>query len=263
MIDELARVAEQAGAEIMAVRAAMVSGDVRTKGDGSPVTEADERAEAVILEALAQLSPDVPVVAEEAVAAGHMPDTGASFWLVDPLDGTREFVDGNSDFTVNIALIEDGKPVLGIVHVPATGVTYAGSRDGAKVRHHAEGGWQPIQVASADGHGLRVIASRSHLSPETREFIERFDVAEMVSAGSSLKFCKLAAGEADLYPRLSRTMEWDTAAADAVLRAAGGRVMTLDGQPLLYGKRNQADDSDFANPWFVATGTFDPFGDKE
>jgi 3'(2'), 5'-bisphosphate nucleotidase len=262
MIEELIPAAIAAGAEIMAVHATLCDESVRQKGDGSPVTLADERAETVILAALSRITPDIPVVAEEAAAAGDIPDIGARFWLVDPLDGTREFVGGQSDFTVNIGLIEHGIPTIGIVYAPATGALYVGDATGARmasVTQGAIGSWRSISVAVPDEKALRVLASRSHLTPETKAFIDQFSVAELVSAGSSLKFCKLAAGEADLYPRMGRTMEWDTAAADAVLRAAGGRVLTLDGQPLIYGKRGQADDSDFANPWFVATGPFDPF----
>jgi 3'(2'), 5'-bisphosphate nucleotidase len=260
MIDQLIQAALAAGAEIMAVHAAMVSDDVRSKSDGSPVTQADERAEVIILSALADLTPDIPVVAEEQASAGNIPDTPARFWLVDPLDGTREFVNGSLDFTVNIALIDSGVPVIGVVFVPGTGALYVGDGNGARMTDVPDGDWRPIHVAQPDIEALRFFASRSHLSAETRDFIGQFAVSEMISAGSSLKFCKLAAGEADLYPRLSRTMEWDTAAGDAILRAAGGRVLTMDGQPLTYGKRNQASDTDFANPWFVATGPFDPFG---
>ncbi len=238
----------------MAIYEAVDPAAPRTKGDGSPVTVADEQAEKLILEGLARIAPDIPVVAEESVAAGRFPPASDRFFLVDPLDGTKEFLDRNGDFTVNIALIEQGRPILGIVHLPATGVTFAGevgkgaSRDGTA-----------IHVGTPDGP-LKVLASRSHMSDETKVWLEQFDVGELVSAGSSLKFCRVAEGAADLYPRLGRTMEWDTAAADAVLRAAGGRVCTLDGADLVYGKRDQADDSDFANPWFVATGGFDPFG---
>ena len=266
MMDQLIQSARAAGAEIMAVHAAMAvhgadSGhDVRHKSDGSPVTQADDRAEAAILAALAQIAPDIPVVAEEQASAGHIPETPARFWLVDPLDGTREFVNGSLDFTVNIALIEGGVPVMGVVFVPGTGALYVGDANGARMTDVPDGDWRPIRVAKPNAAALRVFASRSHMSAETRDFIDQFKVAEMISAGSSLKFCKLAAGEADLYPRLSRTMEWDTAAGDAILRAAGGRVLTMDGHLLTYGKRNQASDSDFANPWFVATGSFDPFG---
>jgi 3'(2'), 5'-bisphosphate nucleotidase len=251
-----------AGVAIMEVHATLTASDTRAKGDGSPVTQADERAEAIILAALAEIAPDIPVIAEEQAAAGVMPEVGSRFWLVDPLDGTREFIGVKLDFTVNIALIEDAVPVLGLVYVPATGVLYVGDSSGARMAQVTDGvlsAWADLQVATPNPAALRVLASRSHMSDETKAFIDQFAVAELVSAGSSLKFCRLAAGEADLYPRMGRTMEWDTAAADAVLRAAGGRVMTLDGKDLLYGKRNQADDSDFANPWFVATGLFDPF----
>lgn len=262
LADKLIAPAIAAGAAIMEIHARLTEGDTRSKGDGSPVTEADERAEAIILAALAEIAPDIPVVAEESVAAGVVPEIGNRFWLVDPLDGTREFIGGKLDFTVNIGLVENRIPVLGLVYVPATGILYIGDNNGARVtqvRDGEVGAWQNIRVAAPDPKALRVLASRSHMSEETKAFIDRFTVAELVSAGSSLKFCRLAAGEADLYPRMGRTMEWDTAAADAVLRAAGGRVMTLDGRDLLYGKRDQADDSDFANPWFVASGPFDPF----
>jgi 3'(2'), 5'-bisphosphate nucleotidase len=255
MLDALIDIAKEAGVAIMAIYDAVDGPAAREKGDGSPVTLADEQAELVILTALAKVAPWIAIVAEESVAAGRVPPPSARFFLVDPLDGTKEFISRNGEFTVNIALIEDGLPVLGVVYLPATGVVYAGkvgegaTRDGAAIR------------VSEPSDSLKVVASRSHMSDETRAWLERFDVDELVSAGSSLKFCRVAEGAADLYPRLSRTMEWDTAAGHAVLRAAGGRVATLDGADLAYGKRNQADDCDFANPWFVATGGFDPFGD--
>ncbi len=268
MIDQLVSIALEAGAAILPVYERMKPEDARIKGDGSPVTQADALAEALILERLAVLAPRIPVVAEESVAAGRIPDTaGQAFFLVDPLDGTKEFVSRSGDFTVNIALVENGAPVLGVVYAPAIGELYAGEvgQDGhgsarrALVKDGRRGEWQAIQVRAVPAAGLKVQASRSHLTEETKAFIERFKVAEFVSAGSSLKFCRVAAGEADLYPRLGRTMEWDTAAADAVLRAAGGKVLDMQGQPLAYGKRNQAGDSDFANPWFVAAGPLDPF----
>ncbi len=268
MLDDLVTIALKAGAAIMAIYARFDPATMATKGDGSPVTEADAAAEALILEELARLAPEIPVVAEEAVAAGQVPETGRRFFLVDPLDGTKEFISRNGEFTVNIALIEDGVPVLGVVYAPAIGVIYAGGKgQGAKVADVEAGkvgAWRAISVRAEPQHGgLCVIASRSHLTDETKSFIERFSVADFVTAGSSLKFCKLAAGEADLYPRLGRTMEWDTAAGDAVLRAAKGAVLTMDGKPLVYGKRNQKDDVDFANPWFAATGRFDPFASAE
>jgi 3'(2'),5'-bisphosphate nucleotidase len=262
-LDPIIAIALQAGAVILEVYGQTDFG-ARTKADGSPVTEADGLAEAVILEQLAALAPDIPVVAEEAAAAHATPEIGRRFFLVDPLDGTKEFLNRNGDFTVNIALIEDGVPVLGVVYAPAQGAIWAGAAGAgarwAEVENGAVvGPWRSIGVRRPPAEGLHVVASRSHLSPETAAFIARFRVADSISAGSSLKFCRVAEGLADLYPRLGRTMEWDTAAGDAILRAAGGSVRTLDGAALTYGKRNQPDDSDFANPWFVASGLFDPF----
>ena len=265
-LDALCAIARAAGASIMTIYARGDRAGVREKADGSPVTEADAAAEAAILKALRETWPSIPVVAEEEAAAGRIPKTAARFFLVDPLDGTREFISRNGDFTVNIGLIESGAPVAGVVFAPAHGEIYAGGRGlGARMAHTddaASGGalaWTPIAVRSPDPDGLVVVASRSHLSDETRTFIEAYPVKAFESAGSSLKFCRVAAGCADLYPRLGRTMEWDTAAGDAVLRAAGGSVRRMDGRPLDYGKRDQPDDADFANPWFVAAGGFDPF----
>ncbi len=255
MLSALIDIAREAGAAIMAIYDAVDGPAAREKGDGSPVTLADEQAELVILTALAMVAPEIAVVAEESVAAGRVPPPSSRFFLVDPLDGTKEFISRNGEFTVNIALIDGGLPVMGVVYLPATGVVYAGEVGKGATRDGV-----PISVSQPSG-SVKVVASRSHMSDETGAWLERFDVRELVSAGSSLKFCRLAEGAADLYPRLGRTMEWDTAAGDAVLRAAGGRVTTLDGKDLVYGKRDQADDCDFANPWFVATGGFDPFGD--
>jgi 3'(2'), 5'-bisphosphate nucleotidase len=262
MLNDLVNAAVEAGAAILEIYAREDFG-TRSKDDGSPVTEADAKAEAIILARLAVIAPGVPVVAEEAASEGQIPATAERFFLVDPLDGTKEFLNRNGDFTVNIALIENGVPVAGVVYAPAHGEIYAGEvgkgARRAEVVDGVVGAWRSTAVRETPDCGLDVVASRSHLSDETREFIAKFKVADLVSAGSSLKFCRVAAGAADLYPRLGRTMEWDTAAGDAVLRAAGGSVRTLDGQPLAYGKRQQADDVDFANPWFVASGPFDPF----
>jgi 3'(2'), 5'-bisphosphate nucleotidase len=261
LVENLVEVACIAGEKILEIYAGQA--DAAVKGDGSPVTAADTAAEAVILAELARIAPDVPVVAEEQVSAGRVPTIGNRFFLVDPLDGTKEFLSRNGEFTVNIALVEDGVPVAGVVYAPALGELCAGATgEGARAAEVVDGRpvrWSDIRVRHCPAAGLDVVASRSHLTDETRAFIDRFMVRDLVSAGSSLKFCRVAAGAADLYPRLGRTMEWDTAAGDAVLRAAGGRVSTLDGRPLLYGKRRQADDVDFANPWFVAAGGFDPF----
>ncbi|MDQ0457122.1 3'(2'),5'-bisphosphate nucleotidase CysQ [Rhizobium paknamense] len=256
MLDVFERAALLAGREIMAVF--HHGATVRSKEDASPVTEADERAEAVILSHLAAAFGDIPVVAEEAVAAGHIPATESGrFILVDPLDGTKEFIRKSNDFTVNIALVEDGVPTLGVVYAPASGVLYSGGSDGAEkvavsadfeILHR-----QPIKARQTLSPPVAV-ASRSHAGPETEAFLAARAIRDTRSVGSSLKFCLVAEGDADVYPRYGRTMEWDTAAGDAVLRAAGGMTLTLGGTPLLYGKRKQAEDSDFANPFFIAWG---------
>lgn len=235
---------------------------VSHKTDGSPVTLADALAEKIITTALAEAAPDIPIIAEEAVSAGQVPATAGRFFLVDPLDGTREFLNRNGDFTVNIALIEGEAPVFGLVYAPAMNALYVGAPGGgAYATTVAEDGslgtWTELSVRPAPW-AIAVVASRSHLTPETRAFVDRFVVESFVSRGSSLKFCEVARGSADLYPRLGRTMEWDIAAGDAILRAAGGMVTTLDAAPMRYGKRHQADDSDFANPHFVAWGGLTP-----
>ncbi|WP_051231225.1 3'(2'),5'-bisphosphate nucleotidase CysQ [Kaistia adipata] len=231
---------------------------VEQKGDASPVTEADRRAEIVILEALRRLVPTIPVVAEEACSVGLIPTVGGAFFLVDPVDGTREFISRNGDFTVNIGLVENGAPVLGIVYAPARGDLYAG-RSGLGAEQMAVAGGaitarRAIRVTDPAAMPPRILASRSHRTPETDAFIARYPGAALVAAGSSLKFCLMAAGEADLYPRMGPTMQWDTAAGDAVLRAAGGRVETVDGAPLAYGPGAADGVAAYANPWFVARG---------
>ena len=225
---------------------------VRGKEDASPVTLADERAEVVLTKALARITPDIPVVAEEAVAAGRIPEVGAVFWLVDPLDGTKEFISRNGEFTVNVALIENGRPTLGVVLAPALGRLFAGAEGhGAFVEDaNDKCGRRRISCRVPPAQGLTVVASRSHGDATALDaFLAGRKVAELRNAGSSLKLCLVAAGEADLYPRLGRTMEWDIAAGDAVLRAAGGVVTTLNGETLRYGKPI------FENPHFVAKGT--------
>jgi 3'(2'),5'-bisphosphate nucleotidase len=258
-ISDLAEIAIAAGALILEVYA---NHDARAtaKADGSPVTEADGLAEALILARLAKLAPGVPVVSEEAAARGSTPETGERFYLVDPLDGTKEFLSRNGEFTVNIALVESGFPRIGVVLVPARGLLYAGSARGAFCARIVDGQMREprsIHVREPGTGGLDVVASRSHMTHETEAFLRRVKVRNLVQAGSSMKFCQIAEGAADLYPRFGRTMEWDTAAGDAVLRAAGGRVLTLDGAPLAYGKRERGAD-DFANPDFIACGAFDP-----
>jgi 3'(2'), 5'-bisphosphate nucleotidase len=222
---------------------------VQQKADASPVTLADQLAEAAIVEALSKATPDIPIIAEELAAAGHLPAAApARFWLVDPLDGTKEFIRRNGEFTVNIALIENGKPCLGIVHAPAQGVTYWGDAGGAR-RQRGRETPQAIAVRAVPPTGAVVVHSRSHADEaQLDRYLAAVPQAERRVSGSSIKFCLIAAGEADLYPRFGRTMEWDTAAGQAVLEAAGGTVATRDGRPLRYGK------SGFANPDFVARG---------
>ena len=240
------RIARAAGAAIMAVYGTDFS--VRDKSDASPVTEADVRAEALILAGLRELAPDVPVVAEEAAAAGQIPLVGSRFWLVDPLDGTKEFIGRNGEFTVNIALVEGGVPVLGVVLAPALGRLYAGALGGGAFVEDDQRR-RPIRCRSVPPAGLTVVGSRSHGDEAALSaFLAGRKVASVASAGSSLKLCMVAAGEADLYPRLGRTMEWDIAAGHAVLLAAGGGVADLSGAALTYGKPG------FENPHFVASG---------
>jgi 3'(2'), 5'-bisphosphate nucleotidase len=254
MLAVFQKLALAAGRRIMEIRDAGITAEL--KSDSSPVTEADRAAETIILEGLRHCFPRTPCVAEEECAGGRTPgDLGDAFFLVDPLDGTKEFVRGNTDFTVNIALIRDGAPELGLVFAPATGRMFSGRSGSAEEISVG----QDFTIASRKAIAVRcdndpplIVASRSHRTAETNAYIARFKDAEIVSVGSSLKFCLLASGKADLYPRFGRTMEWDTAAGDAVLRAAGGQTFTLDGNPLAYGKRNQTEDVDFANPWFIA-----------
>lgn len=240
------RIARDAGALVLEVYGTDFA--VRDKDDSSPVTQADERAEALIVPALQRLAPDVPVVAEEAVAAGRVPAIDRMFWLVDPLDGTKEFISRNGEFTVNIALVADGEPLLGVVLAPALGRLYAGDVARGAWVEDADGR-RPIRCRSVPQAGLTVVASRSHGDAAALDaFLAGRKVAAVASAGSSLKLCLVAAGEADLYPRLGRTMAWDIAAGQAVLKAAGGQVRALDGTPLRYGKAG------FDNPHFVASG---------
>jgi 3'(2'), 5'-bisphosphate nucleotidase len=221
---------------------------VRQKADDSPVTRADERAEAIIEERLAAGAPDIPVIAEERCAAQGLPSVAPPrFWLVDPLDGTKEFIRRNGEFTVNIALIEGDRPVLGVVYVPGQGVTYAAAGSAARWRDGEAP--QPIKARPIPPRGAVVVHSRTHADEQRlSEYVATLPEAERRLAGSALKFCLLAAGEADLYPRFGPTAEWDTAAGQAVLEAAGGAVATLDGAPLRYGKPG------FCNPDFIARG---------
>ncbi|MFV0513537.1 MAG: 3'(2'),5'-bisphosphate nucleotidase CysQ [Jhaorihella sp.] len=225
--------------------------DVKTKSDDSPVTEADEAADALISDGLRAAFPDMMLVTEEQ-AATHSA-RGDTFLIVDPLDGTKEFIHRRGDFTVNIALVENGAPTRGVVYAPARGRMFYTLPDGTAVEETGAldpdmpGPTRPIKVSSPDNEALLLVASKSHLTDETRDYIARYSVVDFKSAGSSLKFCLVATGEADLYPRVGRTMEWDTAAGHAVLAGAGGRVVRFDDHtPLTYGKDG------YANPFFIA-----------
>ena len=258
--ETLARIALDAGKLIMDVYA--TDFDVDRKDDSSPVTEADQKAETLILAALKEADPALPVIAEEEAAAGNVPAHDGWFALVDPLDGTKEFINKRGEFTVNIGIIENGVPVMGVVYAPALNRLFiaedrftawqADVEPGGKVPAVADR--KPMKIRKAPDAGLTAIASKSHRSDETNAFLETQNVADIISAGSSLKFCLIAAGEADLYPRHGRTMEWDTAAGQAVAEAAGARVTTLDFEPLLYGKAERGYD----NPHFIVWGDVTP-----
>ena len=246
--DACTGLARDAAREIMRIYA----GDhgQRTKSDKSPVTDADHAAEAVIVAGLRTLTPGLAVVAEEEMAAGHMPQLdGKPFWLVDPLDGTKEFIKKNGEFTVNIALIDSGKPILGIVLAPATDTLWRGAAGLGADKSDNGGAFTAIATRTPPAAGLTACASRSHAIYSDLDIWFRNNdlvVAERKQAGSSLKFCLIAEGQADIYPRFGPTNEWDTAAGQGVLEAAGGEVVTTDGRPLAYGKKG------FGNPHFIA-----------
>jgi 3'(2'), 5'-bisphosphate nucleotidase len=233
---------------------------VETKLDRSPVTAADRQSEEIILEGLARLAPGVAAIAEEAVTAGRIPDIAGPFFLVDPLDGTKGFIKGRAEFTINVALVEDRRPVFGLVYAPALADFYVtlGPAEAANARLEpaaaprtlAEAGLEPIRTRVPDPNALAALVSQSHLTGATERFLDGHNVIERRALASSLKFGLIARGEADLYPRVGPTSEWDTAAGHAVLAAAGGTVTTLDGAPLLYGNAERG----FVNPNFVAWG---------
>ena len=235
----------RAGDAVMAVYDRPGTAGVHTKEDDTPLTEADLASHRCLVAGLEGLLPGVPVVSEEdASSLVHRRPQGR-FWLIDPLDGTKEFIARNGEFTVNVALVHDGRPVLGLVHAPVLDELFVGSAAGAQV--HRGGAVQEISVRLPPPRPLRVVASKSHMNDQTREFIAALGPHTLVQAGSSLKFCRVAEGAADCYPRLGPTAEWDTAAAQAVVEAAGGCVTGVDGTPLSCGK------SDLINPSFVAS----------
>lgn len=244
---------------VEAVRAGMAAivartaagGEVAYKADRSPVTEADEAAERAIL-AVIEPASSIPIVAEERFAAGQVPDLDRRFLLIDPLDGTKSFIAGTPDYTVNVALIDAGIPVFGCVGIPATGVVFHGGVGSAPVVER-DGAVHPLGTRPALS-AVDVVASRSHMTPETEAYLSGVTVGDWASIGSSLKFCLIAEGKADLYPRFGRTMQWDTAAGDAILRAAGGLTVRTDGMPLPYGLTGMPGEDPFANPNFIAVG---------
>ena len=252
LLAEAVRIAQAAGAAILEVyNGPDFEQNVEQKGDSSPLTLADKRSHQVIAAGLAALAPDIPVLSEEGKQMGYAERSGWSrFWLVDPLDGTKEFIKRNGEFAVHIALVEGGRATLGVVHLPVLNVTYAAVQGGGA--HKWENGVaQPIQVAqfSENQEGLRMVASRSHMSAETAEYMARFNNPTTLSMGSSMKFMLVADGRADIYPRLGPTMEWDTAAPQVVVEEAGGSVLDFKtGQPLRYNKEN------LLNEWFVVRG---------
>ncbi len=258
---QLVLTAQRAGRVQLDIYASDFSVDY--KSDESPVSQADILSEKLILEDLARIAPEIPVLAEEAVSMGTIPELGDLFFCVDPLDGTKEFVQKNDEFTVNIALIKKGVPVFGIVYVPVSGqlyLTLASDKAMQGVMDAYQEGLSfeqldllPIHVRAAPSDGLLVMVSRSHMSAATHDFLKEYSVGQLKSAGSSLKFCLVAAGEADLYPRLTPTMFWDSAAGHAIVLAAGGVVQTMDGRPLRY-VRNSQSDTPFLNPSFVVRG---------
>jgi 3'(2'), 5'-bisphosphate nucleotidase len=252
LLDILVQIALEAGAEIESIYGAGCAAEI--KEDGSPVTIADRKAEQIILAHLHAAYPDIPVLAEEEACAGRIPELGSRFFCVDPLDGTKGFVERTGEFTVNIALIEDGAPVAGVVYAPDCHALFYGARGEGAFRQREGSALQPIRTRARPEIGVTAIGSRNHPKPETDVWLAAHGITDFLPSGSSLKFCLIAEGAADVYPRHGPTMEWDTAAGQAVLEAAGGRVMVLDGDcetgPLRYGKK----EAGFLNPNFVAWG---------
>lgn len=258
LLESVRRIARRASEAILEIYADLDRTgaiDVQRKEDASPLTAADLAAHRIIVEELRALTPQVPILSEEAADVPFaLRSTWDRLWLVDPLDGTKEFLSRNGEFTVNIALIEGGRPIVGCVTVPVTGEEYVGARGLGAFRGNSDAAaLQPIHIAAQAHSPLRVLGSRSHGNPALQSFLDRIGPHTMLAIGSSLKFCRLAEGAADLYPRLGPTSEWDTAAGQAVLEAAGGRVVRLDGDALCYNRRAQ-----LLNPHFVAMGSYDP-----
>lgn len=248
LLEAVLDIARRAGAAIMEVYA-RPDFSVELKGDDSPLTQADIAANKVIVEGLKRLTPDTPILSEESKQVPYAERRGwTDYWLVDPLDGTKEFIKRNDEFTVNIALVSGGEPVLGVVYAPALERAYYAAEGEGAYRRDGEAAPRLIRAAGYQGGPLRVVASRSHAGPDLQGFLDRIGEHEVVSMGSSLKLCLVAEGAAHLYPRLGPTMEWDTAAAHAVVKAAGGSVTDLQAVPLRYNKE------DLLNPYFMVAG---------
>lgn len=250
LVEPITALAVEAGNAILAVYATDFT--VESKSDESPLTQADLASHNCIVAGLAQLTPDMPIISEEdGLPEFDVRGQWDRYWLIDPLDGTKEFVNRNGEFTVNIALIDSNQPVFGVVHVPVQDKTYIGCEDrGSELRD--AGNVTPINVSAASNAPVRIVGSRSHRGTSLDAFLAKLGDHDMVAMGSSLKFCTVAEGNADIYPRLGPTSEWDTAAAQAVVEQAGGQVLELDGKPLSYNKK-----ADILNPWFVVTGPTD------
>ena len=243
---DVSAIADLAGQAILRVYGEAFG--VALKADHSPLTEADLASHRIIRDALAELTPEIPLLSEESADVDYATRARWSeYWLVDPLDGTKEFVNRNGEFTVNIALIHGHEPVLGVVHVPVQGVTYIGVVGQGAHRRAREGREESIRVRLPCNDPVRVVGSRSHANPRLQSYLQALGPFELVSMGSSLKFCLIAEGNADLYPRLGPTSEWDTAAAHAVVLAAGGHIVALDGRPLQYNRKDS-----YLNPEFIA-----------
>ena len=247
-LSEVRTLAKQAGEKILAIYNTEFS--VKEKDDRSPLTAADMASHKAIVAGLQGLTPDIPVLSEEAAKIPFEERSGwHTYWLIDPLDGTKEFIKRNGEFTVNIALVHDGVPVLGVVHVPVSGVTYAACQGGGAVKEVPGRGEQPIRVRKLSDGPVAVVGSRSHRGDSLNSFLEKLGEHEIVSMGSSLKICLVAEGAADVYPRLGPTSEWDTAAAHCVVEQAGGSLTDLEMQPLRYNRKDS-----LLNPFFLVFG---------
>lgn len=251
LIEPVVDLCSRAGKAIMAVYESDF--DVETKDDDSPLTKADLASHRLLAGGLAELTPDVPIISEESGLEDYnVRSTWTTYWLIDPLDGTKEFVNRNGEFTVNVALIHEHRPLLGVVHVPVAGITYVGCDGHGAERRDANGVSERISVAIESANPVRVVGSRSHRGDSLNRFLELLGNVELHAVGSSLKFCYVAEGSADIYPRLGPTSEWDTAAAQAVVEQAGGLVLRLDGTPLGYNTKD-----DILNPYFLVIGPQD------